>query len=910
MVRRAGWTALLWVVLFVLGPAPAGAVDRLRVDAWGRAAGLPQGTVTSMVRDDAGYLWVGTFAGLFRFSGQQFEEQVARPEVYARVARITALSDAPDGLWIGVEGGGVWSFVDGEFVQVKQPEELRSATIWDLAIPPSEGSEEDRLLVGASSGLWRYGEQSGWTRLSDEPAFHVLPLDADTLWVGNQTMVWRQAGMQADAPTATGGFFGLWRDPDGDIWAAERNGPVLIPTSGAPLRDSSWGYHLKLGVAPSVDASGRMWFGTDQGVLVLEDWAEAKARLKAGNPLQPILHRLESSPRSLLVDADDTVWVGTKTAGLYRFTTTPFSQIPLPDGALAETTGPLARSGDTTWISLDCEQVHAWQAGAWSAVVDVSAFPVEGGASRCVTALAADRNGGLFVGQSGLVSRVVDGRRSSPPPGTPVLRPNETPSYIEVLDGGGIWMATNAGRVFQGWSSATDPLVLLPVPEELPRVLSRAVLADGRMVLGADDGIWILDGQRWSHSGCEEGFACGSVRDLMVDGAGVLWGATYGGGLGWLDGGEVGRITPAEHGLPEGFLSSVTLGPGGQAWIHGNRGLFMLGSEELDAVRRGILPRLQPLHFDVGEANGWAQPAALTDSEDRLWLVTVEGLVSYSLAAEVHAWTPGAVQIESVASGSVMLKPVHGRVVLTRDLPAALDISWSSPLLRPDQVSRYRYRLIRTSDDTSDIPFSEPMARTSVSFASLEPGAYWFEVMAVGADATEGEITRLQVIRAWLWSEHPGLPVAISVLCMTLAGALVVSRLIASERRLRTLSERSRAAIEAGRRLEALRRMYGDTLGSIGVAIFVLDGDGRCVEVNQQACDLFGIERSTLLTWTRVDLAPAVAQADRREFQRADGALFTATVKMTLFITDGMEHLVVSLRAAASPAHEVVVGPG
>ena len=73
--------------------------ERLRFASYTTDDGLPHATVTSMVRDAKGFLWIGTLDGLARFDGRAFE--VFRPAADAPGSLsdgfIHGLQNAPDG---------------------------------------------------------------------------------------------------------------------------------------------------------------------------------------------------------------------------------------------------------------------------------------------------------------------------------------------------------------------------------------------------------------------------------------------------------------------------------------------------------------------------------------------------------------------------------------------------------------------------------------------------------------------------------------------------------------------------------------------------------------------------------------------------------------------------------------------
>ena len=902
-----GWAAgvlLGWSLLAGALPAGAATVESaIDVDAWGERDGLPQGTVTSIVRDRDGYLWTGTFAGLFRFSGTEFEEQVAPPELYARVARVTALDEGADGLWIGVEDGGVWCLVDGAHRAVPQPDALRSATVWTIQVLAGVDDAHEEVLVGASTGLWRRRGDADWERLTDQAAVSVLAIGDDAYWVGNHISLWRIESGRSEAARLTGSFYGLWLDPDGDLWATTRDGPVLLPRDGEPVTAVDWTDRVLVGTALQVDRAGLVWLGSERGVVRLGPWSEVKARMLGGRPLAAEVVPLESPTRSMLVDDDGTVWVGTNAAGLRRATARPFSRVALPDDIRGYTTGPLARAGGRTWVSLDCDNVIATDGQDWLDRVDVDRSNVPPDGTRCVHSIAGTADGTLFVGLPSGVYRVRGEDWSPVAFRDQGLSAGAYPSLIEVDRKNRLWVGTSSGDLFRGTVDGAVPLEQLELPAHGARVLSRLELGDGRLVIGTDDGLWIQESTGWMQADCAAGFACGPVRDLMRSTDGVVWAATYGGGLGWFYNGEVGRITPSDHRLADGFLSSVVEAPAGTLWLHGNRGLFSLGLAELAAARAGDIQALQAHRFDVGEANGWARPSARLDDDGTLWLVTVDGLVAFSTRGFEESWTPVRVAVDGVKVGAVTLEHRPGAPIeVDPALGSSLEVRVSAPVLRPDQVARFEYRVFPATGGRVDVPFSEPMARTTLVVSGLDLGTHRFEVRAVGADEARGPTTRLDIEVARAWHAHPALVPGLALFCFALAGAATIYRLRVVEARTRRLAREVAERKQAEQRLGVQRRFYRQVFDSAGFALLLFDGRGVCIEVNKEACTLFGVERSDLLTWTPAHLGLETSRGDGRpgRCRRPDGSSFPARLVTASFVADGERSFLVSVTDLSS----------
>ncbi|HSW05650.1 ligand-binding sensor domain-containing diguanylate cyclase [Aquabacterium sp.] len=81
---------------------------------YGQAEGLANLAVMALVRDSAGFIWVGTQNGAYRFDGTRFE-RIGGDE---QIGYVTALSADGDRLWIGTRDG-VWLWRDGTLQRVK-----------------------------------------------------------------------------------------------------------------------------------------------------------------------------------------------------------------------------------------------------------------------------------------------------------------------------------------------------------------------------------------------------------------------------------------------------------------------------------------------------------------------------------------------------------------------------------------------------------------------------------------------------------------------------------------------------------------------------------------------------------------------------------------------------------------------
>ena len=206
-------------------------------DVWTADNGLPNSSVTAIVQTPDGYLWIGTYNGLARFDGVRFVtfDPANTPALaHARVRKLSV--DVQGTLWVNTYDGSMTSLRNGVF-----------AREWT----GGDGIDPDVTLVSSSSNQVTF--------LLHRGSFRYKPLTAipGTGWMDLFPNTNRVVGALCVA------------DGEGTIWyrGSDKSLMRLVDGKFKPLPAESGLVNPHINCC-AIDARGRLWVGTSNGIAV------------------------------------------------------------------------------------------------------------------------------------------------------------------------------------------------------------------------------------------------------------------------------------------------------------------------------------------------------------------------------------------------------------------------------------------------------------------------------------------------------------------------------------------------------------------------------------------------------------------------------------------------------------------
>jgi signal transduction histidine kinase/ligand-binding sensor domain-containing protein len=738
------------LLLFLSGSARAtaplpGAVEEGPTDwplerVWTGEDGLPQASVYALAQASDGYLWLGTDAGAARFDGVAFAPVGATGVEAERLGMVRALlADRGGALWVGTNGGAglLRAAAAGRLLE---PVPALAA----VSRPGVTTALQDRAGVrwfGTFWGLLRgdagtLASVAGPTGLGG--VFALLEAPDASLWAGtHEGVAVITAGGGRFLPLPPGDrastVLALAPDGDGGVWLGTAGRGLLRARFGAdgrpafdqvPVVDGSVGALLR-------DRRGRLWIGTNTGLLRFADGRLARA------PAADVLAHAEVL--SLLEDREGNVWVGTRAAGLARLTEGPFRAL-LPRGS--------PRTGEVVTVAADgAIWIGTRGGGLYRAAGAGVPKALTGAAAPCVEDVKALLAEGADVWVGGAGGRATNLCRLRAGDGGAFTRQDAVgwPSgaVVQALRrtrDGTLWVGTWAGVYRQiGGAFAREPLDAEagdPVVHDLLEASDGrlwAATADGLFARAADGGAWRRVGKRHPYYALHE------------DTDGTLW-------LGARE--DLRRV---RDGQVEPLRAPGVLAPGASVWsVRGDAQGFLwlcTAAGVLRVPRAALAPRAQlpaapALSVQAfGAADGLpgvtcgaetGAGATARGPDGRLWFAGLRLAAGVDPAAVPREVPEQHARIEALTVDGRAYPLEPGAALVVPPSRGDVQVAFTSLHLRDPTRLRFRHRL-----EPLELDWRHDGAARTTHYTNLPAGRYVFRVAAwqLGAAAPGPEAT-------------------------------------------------------------------------------------------------------------------------------------------------------------------------
>lgn len=696
--------------------------------------GLEDLTVSCLLQDRTGFLWLGTLNGLYRYDGARFQLIDGLPST-----RIFSLAETADGTLLVATLEGLAIREGTRFRRVGPPEMRAIRGPQSVAI-----ARAGKVFVAAPSGLWvSDGRPSPGAMefrkfvlprgIGDQGIFSAYADAANELWFGCDSKLCQLAGGAVK---------------------------VFGPAEGVP--SDQWR-------AIARDGKGRLWIRSATRLLV---------RAENGGPFTAVKGIPDStSVESLSVDRQGRLLVSTR-LGLFRGDGTRWEHIDHRNGLLVrDTCFAMQDREGSVWIGLTGAGLARWLGdGSWEHWTES-----EGIAGSTVKAIYRDRSGVLWVGTDTSLQRFTPtgqpgkswGQRQGLsggqvrsitedasgliwfgmcPGGVGRLNPrsgelrifgrahglmNDAVFNLQWDRDGALWATIREGSVYRGKVSGGsvrfEPARNPATGEEIRRVVPARSGGDW---VASRSGIFLIDGSTHKSFTTADGLPVGDLQIMTEGPDGSLW-------FSYFDPFGVWRIIPG--GIPKilhygrhNFLhsddpSAVAFDAKGRPWITSDNGIDVLYGERWR-------------HYTTEDGLLWNDcpgNSLMADADGSMWVGVNLGISHYrppqaSSPAEsrfpvVATWVRYGTRTRD-ASANIQL-PYRNR---------SFQVGLAALTFMHDEDRVFRYRMPGVQDDWVETPHGV------ASFSNVPAGTHTLEFTAKSGDAESvPEHLSITVLPAW-----------------------------------------------------------------------------------------------------------------------------------------------------------------
>jgi diguanylate cyclase (GGDEF)-like protein len=699
---------------------------------YGTEAGLGNLAAMRLAQDSAGFLWVATQDGVYRYDGNRFTRfglEHGLPSSF-----VSSIKAAPDGtLWIGTYNG-VAHFDGRRFHAIGKPAGLPDAAPNAIAV-----DEASRIWIATTKGLFRGTSSGGFAHVTSDSEATAVWFDAQSraIWsagvgtvrclMNGKWMLFREglANERIDA-VVVDRERRVWARSATHLWSKAENANAFVDETAALPATSSNGYL-------ALDRRGNVWVPTDRGLAVHDERGWRVIGAAEGLPTE--------WARDVIEDREGSMWVAS--LGVHRM---------LGRGEFTSYSRKCGLPNDVTWafrwdregrLLVGTDLGLARSAGkSWSIV--------PGTERDQVRALAVEPSGVVWAGGTPPEVLRVDGNNVQryQVSGRSVLS-------LALDREGALWVATRGGGLLRK-SAGDDRFVRVEIPGGAAEESFRFVVEDsrGRIWATGENGIACLDRGSWRRYTTRDGLANDNVAYLMETPAGAFWAAYF---------------------EPLGIVR-FRLGPSGALQIVERRDtrnglsankVFLLGRDRLGRVWVGtgvgvdVLDGALTQHFSVADG------LAGDDTDAMAFFADHNGDVFIGTSAGFSRYAPRV--------DPPRMEPPPVRLMSTSIDKRAFAASFAALTFFKDDLIETQARLVGLDDEWHSVPARD------VHYMGLAPGKYRFEVRArlKPGEWSAPSTTDFTIAPAWwqtIWARIGALLLLVALIWLVFRGRVALLR--------------------------------------------------------------------------------------------------------------------------------------
>ncbi|MCE7067109.1 hybrid sensor histidine kinase/response regulator transcription factor [Dyadobacter sp. CY326] len=688
---------------------------------------LRSSDITSLHQDRKGRIWVGTIEGGLHLYNRKKDSFISIPSPHS-VISIT--SDARGKLWVGTTAGLV--NVDPETRQIStfsaipnMPDQISKGLILSLAI-----DSKQRIWIGSKNGLYK-----------------IDPADKTGEYINYLQSIPDEAGART--------VKSMVEDREGNMWVGTYSGLFKFNSAGQILKhiqyeaDNKHSLSTNMVFALALENDRRLWICTDAGLNIL-DMRDGNIT-RYGPDARTQFSLSNKSVRSILFDNEGICWLGTYKGGVNKYDKNlaifglKRSDVNDPYGlsgpfvtSFAETaSGELFVGTDGGGLNLYNRQTNLFKK-----------FPINpknknAASGLAILTLELVSGNELWIGtfqdglfqfnpKSGAYTQYLRGKDSSS------LSNNEI-FCLERDKSGKLWVGTNGGGVhlfdpatkrFTRFYNPGTPISQRVIPLN---GYIRDILLDrqGKVWIASHGtGIAVFDPVTQKSVLLDRqssNLLSNIVYSLLEDSKGNIWAGTSGEGLALYDPRSKKFISyGAKEGLASNVVNKVLEDAQGRIWVSTNQGISYFDLKNKKFTNYTSYNGIQDRTFVLG--------SGIRAADNTLFFGGIAGFNYVDTRSLPNSKCIPPIILKDLRIGNRSITPADSNFIdadisvaktISLDYKQNFSIGYAALDYTNPKQMHYRHRLVGMQSE-----WNETGLTNLASYTNLSPGEYVFEVQA------------------------------------------------------------------------------------------------------------------------------------------------------------------------------------
>lgn len=699
-------------------------LSQYTLDSWGNEQGLISGGVLSIIQSKEGYIWFGSFNGVYRFDGINFKQfNKNNTAAISNNGVLTLCEDSNGNIWAGSNGGGIFVIENDSVKNYTTADGLSSNVIRKL-YTDYDGS----ILIGTSNGLTIF-KDSVFTSLQ------IFSQDQD-----------RSSSVSIED---------IFRDSKGVLWVGTNKGLfqfiqekfVYTPIVGKKSGDVMISCIIE-------NSQDELLIGTHgQGVFVRNKGTFSSFNLPLG--------ALRVS--NLFVDSNGSLWISYEN-GVIRYHKGEFSKLPSKTGSSSPTEEVMEDSEGSIWFARYNDGIDRLRDGIFQ-----NYTTNEGLSDNNIHGIFEDFDGSKWIATANGLDHFVNGEILK-------FRKDKPLSHLKVRDTyrdskGVLWVATYSGL----YSLINGKIRRYGTVDGLSNDLIRVVFeaSDGLLWFGTRNALFVLKNEKFVKYTEDNGLNNSFILSIQERVPGELWIGTSGGGIEIFKDGQFTHIT-TKDGLPSnvvfqiykddenilwiatnnglcrydgnfysgfssdnGFLTTAIFqiieDHKGYFWITSDLGIIKVKKDEINQNVSNSSFNIKEISYKQvdglkrSECTGAARSILAKDG--KIWFATLGGVAVVDVNDSIYNAIPPPIIIEQLVVDQQSYNVTSSNIINFKASSKNFEIKYTGLSFKIPQKVKFQYQLIGQDEDWIDADY-----RRVAYYSNLKPGEYTFQVKAMNND--------------------------------------------------------------------------------------------------------------------------------------------------------------------------------